>query len=121
MFYVLAVRGVIWHGTLYIQRGVASGARFKRFTLCRKYISRRIFTIIGVSLIIMDFGRIKNSYCGHHETVNSTLNSVMVRRKFNLSVTEMTCNFVDVLSPSDKIDANNELCFATRSESIDFH
>lgn len=27
----------------------------------------------------------------------------------------------DVLSPSDKIDAKNELCFASRSESIDFH
>ena len=50
------------HGTLYIQRGVVSKARSKRFTLCRKYISRCIFKISGVTLTTMDFGRIKIPY-----------------------------------------------------------
>ena len=86
------------HGTLYIQRGVASGARSKRFTLCRKYISRRIFKISGVTLFIMDFGRIKIPYCGHHETVNSFKNRLL-DKYYVQRVPE-------------------ELCFATRKECV---
>ena len=58
MFNVSAVE-LFCHGILYIQPGVASGACYKRFTLCRKYLDAYLETS-GVMLIIMKSGSIRN-------------------------------------------------------------
>ena len=123
---------LLGHGTLYIQRGVASGDCYKRFTLCRKYLDAYL-NISGAVLIIMDSGSIRIAYCGYRSTVISTLDSVMIRRDFNMHGTEMSCSSKDVLSLQTKMTEKRplnkycvlgvpgELGFATRSEYIDFN